>query len=62
MQQALQVFTQSAAYRRAAAAARGPASRIDAVLQSAPLSTPEDERKLVEVAVLWPSAQCPSDE
>ncbi|CAK0783621.1 hypothetical protein CVIRNUC_006820 [Coccomyxa viridis] len=48
MQQALQAFTQSAAYRRAAAAARGPASRIDAVLQSAPLSTPEDERTLVE--------------
>ena len=52
MQQALQAFSQSAAYRRAAATARGPASRIEAALQSCPFSAPEDERKLVEVAVL----------
>lgn len=53
MQQAMQAFAQSAAYRQAAAAARGPASRIEAALQSCPLSTPEDERKLVEVALSW---------
>ena len=52
MQQGLQAFGQSAAYRRAAAAARGPACRIEAALQSCSFSAPGDELKLVEVAVL----------
>lgn len=49
MQQALSSFTQGAAYRQAAAAARGPASRIDAALQSLPLESPEDEKTLEQV-------------
>ena len=59
MQQALQAFAQSAAFRQAAAAARGLASRIKAALQSFPLSTPEDEQKLVEVAISLANSQAP---
>jgi len=49
LQQALQSFMQSAAYRQAAATARGPASRIDAALQRVSVESPEDQRKLEEV-------------
>ena len=48
-QQALQSFMQSAAYGQAAAAARGPASKIDAALQRVSIKSPEDQRMLEEV-------------
>ena len=49
LQQALQAFVQSPAYRQAVAAAQGPASRIDTALQSHPIQSAEEQHKLEEV-------------
>ena len=53
LQQALQTFKRSAAYRQAMAAATGPASRIDAALQSTSIESPEDQHTLEEVTRLY---------